>query len=89
MNTVILSRRNVLTLLYRSLIGKETPLHIPDGYNIYVEPDEVHYARRQPGPRPAEEEDFIKIMERTARVYAGQPVKPRIPGGIYNCGLRR
>ena len=71
MNTVILSQRNVLSLLYRSLIGKETPLRIPDGYNIYVESDEVHYAHRLPGPRPAEEEDFIKTMLRTAKVYAG------------------
>jgi hypothetical protein len=71
MNTVIISQRNVLSLLYRSLIGKETPLQVVDGHNIYVEPDSVHYRSRFPGPRPAEEEAFIKIMLRTAKEYAG------------------
>ena len=68
---VVLSQRNVLSLLYRSLIGKETPLIKPDGTSIFVEADEAHYRNRIPGPRSAEEEDFIKTMLRTAKVYAG------------------
>jgi hypothetical protein len=70
-NIVVLSQRNLLSLLYRSLVGKKEPLLKPDGNIIYVEADKLHYAGRQVGPRPADEEDFIKIMIQTAKIYAG------------------
>lgn len=63
MPTVKLSRRNILSLLHKlEMKGSACTIVKPDGITITVEPDEVHYQGRDPGPMHPETEQFLTDM---------------------------
>jgi hypothetical protein len=68
---VVLSRRNILSLLHKlEMEGSAQTIVKPGGIAITVEPDEVHYADRADGPGPMhhETEQFVRDMEAALKI---------------------
>jgi hypothetical protein len=60
---IVLSQRNILSLLYKLTSGTGGSLRKPHGATIVAEPDKVHYVGRQPGQMPPDTELFLDLME--------------------------
>jgi hypothetical protein len=61
---IILSKRNLLTLLHKlEMPGSACTIIKPGGTVVIAEPDEVHYADRAPGRMHPDTEEFIQDME--------------------------
>ncbi len=57
---VVLSQRNLLTLLHKLTIpGSQRTIMKSNGTRIVAETDEIHYGNRPPGPVNPDIEDFI------------------------------
>ena len=63
---IVLSQRNLLTLLYHIVTGNQGPLRKPGGPMLFAESDKAHYFNRSAGPMSPETEVFIRRMSEAA-----------------------
>jgi len=88
---VVLSRRNLLSLLHKlEMPGSFCTIIKPDGTAIKVEPDEVHYANRVggPGTMHADTEQFVADLEEALKIVRRKragPIDPTVGKGIDDC----